>query len=443
MDVSSAITIAISILGFILILGFIGNYIFNRTQVPSIVWLLIFGLIVGFIFNIKVIDSGLIDYISGFFSSVAIVIILFDGGINIDLHQLFRGAPRGLLLTVTGFCLSILATMGIMIGLSVSNVLNIDVQTSVIIGIVLGAIIGGTSSPIVIPLASRLTNLENRTKMILSIESILTDPLAIVVFLALFFMIKSGEPDIGVGVIRLVSTFSVGTVVGIATGGIWLPIMHHIRKEQFSYVVTLAIAFLMFSLTDSWWNGAGAISCLMFGLVLGNGKKILKMVDYHGKGFEMDDQTKQYHALISFVMRTFFFVFLGMMVTYQEVKIEFIIIGIIILLALLGLRYLAVMITTLKGNFERDDRQSMSVMMPRGLAAAILAITYGPKLVESSLPSLSGFYEGIVFVIILGTAIICTTGVSLICHRQHKPIEKRETSIDLKEEIDLMSKKEK
>ena len=167
------------------------------------------------------------------------------------------------------------------------------------------------------------------------------------------------------------------------------------------------------------------------------------MVDYHGKGFEMDDQTKQYHALISFVMRTFFFVFLGMMVTYQEVKIEFIIIGIIILLALLGLRYLAVMITTLKGNFERDDRQSMSVMMPRGLAAAILAITYGPKLVESSLPSLSGFYEGIVFVIILGTAIICTTGVSLICHRQHKPIEKRETSIDLKEEIDLMSKKEK
>jgi len=439
MDVVSAI----AILGFILILGFIGNYIFNRTQVPSIVWLLLFGLIVGFVFNIRNIDSNLIRDISGLFSSVAIVIILFDGGINIDLHQLFRGAPRGLLLTITGFCLSILATMGIMIGLSLSNALNIDLQTSVIIGIVLGAIIGGTSSPIVIPLASRLTNLENKTKMILSIESILTDPLAIVVFLALFFMITSGEPDIGLGINRLVSTFSVGAVVGIGIGGIWLPIMHHIRKEQFSYVVTLAVAFLMYSLTELWWIGAGAISCLMFGLMLGNGKKILKMVNYHGKGFEMDEQTKQSHALISFVMRTFFFVFLGMMVTYQDVRIEFIIIGIIVLLALLGLRYLAVMVTTFRGYFEKDDKQSMAVMMPRGLAAAILAITYGPQLVERSLPALKGFYEGIVFVIILGTAIICTTGVSIICHSQHKKIEKGDSSVDFKEEIDLMSKEEK
>ena len=437
--VSSTITM----LGIILILGFIGNYIFNRTQVPNIVWLLLFGLIVGFIFNIRNINSDLINYISNFFSSVAIVIILFDGGINIDLHQLFKGAPRGLLLTITGFCLSILATMGIMIALSVSNVLNIDLQTSVIIGIILGTIIGGTSSPIVIPLASRLKNLQNKTKMILSIESILTDPLAIVVFLALFFMITSGEPDIGLGINRLVSTFSVGAVVGIAIGGVWLPIMHHIQKEQFSYVVTLAVAFLTYSLTESWWIGAGAISCLMFGLMLGNGKKILKMVNYNGKGFEMDDQNKQSHALISFVMRTFFFVFLGMMVTYQKVKIEFIIIGIIILLALLGLRYIAVIISTLRGGFERDDKQSMAVMMPRGLAAAILAITYGPKLVERSLPELSGFYEGIVFVIILGTAIICTTGVSLICHNQHQKIEKRETSVDFKEEIDLMSKEEK
>ncbi len=420
MDVISALTI----LGLILILGFIGNYIFNRTQIPSIVWLLIFGLLIGLILNIRNIDEGLLRYISTFFSAVAIVIILFDGGINIDLYQLFKGAPRGLLLTVSGFCLSILATMSIIIGLTTLNILNIDLETSVIIGIALGTIIGGTSSPIVIPLASRLKNLQEKTKMVLSIESILTDPLSIVVFLAIFFMITTGGPDIAGGINRLVSTFSVGAVVGVVLGGFWLPVMHHIRKEQFSYVVTLAIAFLIYSLTESWWSGAGAISCLTFGLVLGNGKKILKMINYHGRGFEMDEQTKQSNALISFVMRTFFFVFLGVMVTYQDVKIEFIIIGIIILLALLCIRYLVVTITTYKGGFEKDDKQSMSVMMPRGLAAAILAITYGPELVERSLPSLSGFYEGIVFVVILGTAIICTTGVSIICHAENKKLKK-------------------
>ena len=37
----------IIVLGAILILGFIGNYIFNKTQIPSIIWLLLFGVFIG------------------------------------------------------------------------------------------------------------------------------------------------------------------------------------------------------------------------------------------------------------------------------------------------------------------------------------------------------------------------------------------------------------
>ena len=100
MDVISALII----LGVIMVLGFIGNYIFNRTQIPSIVWLLVFGLVVGFVFNRYITGNpDLIMTISKFFAAVAIVIILFDGGINTDLYQLFKGAPRGLLLSVSAF----------------------------------------------------------------------------------------------------------------------------------------------------------------------------------------------------------------------------------------------------------------------------------------------------------------------------------------------------
>jgi cell volume regulation protein A len=413
-------------LGTIMVLGFIGNYIFNRTQIPSIVWLLLFGLVVGFIFNTQIEQLGenLLRTISGFFAAVAIVIILFDGGINIDLHQLFKGAPRGLLLTVTGFCLSLLATMVIIILLSISGILPLTPRESVIIGVVLGAIVGGTSSPIVIPLASKLKNLQDKTKMILSIESILTDPLSIVVFLAAFVMITSGA-SIGEGIKSLVSTFSVGAVLGAALGLVWLPIMHKIRKEQFSYILTLAIVFLVYCLTESFWGGAGALSCLMFGLVLGNGKKILKMMKYSGRKFEMDEETKQFHSLTSFVIRTFFFVYLGMMVSFQ--KIEFIIVGILILLALLGLRYLTVQIATFRGGFEKDDKQTMNVMMPRGLAAAILALTFGPRLIgEEGLnlgPTMEGFFQDAAFVVILGTAIVCTIGVSIISHYEMKKLQ--------------------
>ena len=412
---------ALITLGAIMVLGFLGNYIFNKTQIPSIVWLLFFGLIVGVIFNVQNISENLLMTISEFFAAIAIVIILFDGGINTDLYQLFRGAPRGLLLSISGFSLSVIGTMFIVLGLSFSGILNVSLGNSVIIGIILGAIVGGTSSPIVIPLACKLQNLQRKTKTILSIESMITDPLCIVVVLAAFYMVTaSGGIDISIGIKNLVITFSVGAVLGFVFGLIWLPIMHKVRKEQFSYVVTLSVVFLVYSFTalivgiKGGGTGAGAIACLIFGLVLGNGKKVLKMFNYSGRGYEIDEETKQFHSLTSFIIRTFFFVYLGMMVSFQ--KIEFIIFGIVILAILLSLRYLAILISTYKDNFEKDDIQTMTVMFPRGLAAAILALNFGPQLVEELMPGMEGFFKDIVFVIILGTAIICTVGVSVISH---------------------------
>ena len=419
--------------GIIMILGFIGNYIFNKTQIPSIVWLLLFGLLVGFLFNLQGVNIQDVisnEIISGIFGAVAIVIILFDGGINTDIHQLFKGAPRGLLMTVTGFCLSFLATMFIVIGLSQVGAISISLNDSFIVGAVLGAIVAGTSSPIVIPLAYRLKNLEEKTKMVSSIESILTDPMCIVVVFAISYMVfVVGEINIGLGFGNLAKTFSVGIVLGAILGFIWLPIMNKVRKEQFSYVLTLAIVFLVYSFTtlivgiEEGGEGAGAIACLMFGLVLGNGKKVLKMIEFHGKEYEMDTETKQFHGLISFVIRTFFFVYLGMIVAFQ--KIEYIIIGIIILIGLVLVRYIAVLITTYNGNFEKDDMQTMTVLMPRGLAAAILAIKFGTDKYFGQFVGSGSFFKDIAFVVILGTAIITTVGVSIISHNEMKKANKK------------------
>jgi cell volume regulation protein A len=145
------------------------------------------------------------------------------------------------------------------------------------------------------------------------------------------------------------------------------------------------------------------------------------MIRYEGKGFEMDDETKQFHALTSFVIRTFFFVYLGIIVSFQN--INYILIGIIILLALLGVRYIAILISTYKGNFERDDMQTMMVLMPRGLAAAILAIKFGPEFVDRYMPGSEGLFKDVAFVVILGTAIITTIGVSIICHNEMKKMK--------------------
>jgi len=436
----------IAAIGLVMILGFIGNYIFNKTQIPSIVWLLLFGLFLGFIFqfqNFQALYPTLLTQISGLIGAIAIVIILFDGGINTDIYQLFRGAPRGLLLTVSSFCLSFIATLLIIVGLEYTGVIDFGGH-SFIIGSVLGAIVGGTSSPIVIPLAYRLKNLQEKTKMVSSIESILTDPICIVVVFAIYYMaFIVGELNILAAAGNLVTTFSTGIVLGVVFGLIWLFIMNKVRKEQFSYILTLAIVFLVYATTvvlvgeANGGEGAGAIACLMFGLVLGNGKKILKMVKYEGKGFEMDEETKQFHGLTSFVIRTFFFVYLGLIATFQEAT--FITVGVVVLVVILLVRYFAVQISTYKGNFEKDDKQTLTVMMPRGLAAAILAISFTPKILGEgikgapglNLPeNMQGLFMDVAFVVILGTAIITTIGVSIISHYEMKKNKQIETPTD-------------
>ena len=117
--------------------------------------------------------------------------------------------------------------------------------------------------------------------------------------------------------------------------------------------------------------------------------------------------------------------YLGIIVSFQDIK--FILVGIIIVLALLVVRYLAVIISTFHGNFEKDDKQTMTLMMPRGLAAAILAINFGPDFVDKLIPGMDGFFKDIAFVVILGTAIITTTGVSIISHCEMKKVKEAET----------------
>ena len=450
----------IAAIGLVMVLGFIGNYIFNKTQIPSIVWLLLFGLLLGFIFQIQNLQDlypTLLNQISGLVGAIAIVIILFDGGINTDIYQLFRGAPRGLLLTVSSFCLSFVATLILVVILENTGIIDLGGH-SFIIGSVLGAIVGGTSSPIVIPLAYRLRNLQEKTKMVASIESILTDPICIVVVFAIYYMVFIvGELNLAAAFGNLATTFSTGIVLGAIFGLIWLFIMNKVRKEQFSYILTLAVVFLVYATTvvlvgaSNGGEGAGAIACLMFGLVLGNGKKILKMIRYEGKSFEMDEETKQFHGLTSFVIRTVFFVYLGLIASFQN--INFIVIGIIVLIVLLIFRYLAVEIATYRGKFEKDDKQTVTVMMPRGLAAAILAISFTPKILGEgdkilgvsglNLPaSMQGLFMDVAFVVILGSAIITTVGVSIISYSENKKIKLAEANTK-KDEIEIMSELKK
>ncbi len=389
---------ALALIGIIILIGFIGELVFRKTDIPSIVWLMLLGLILGPILGY--LNQKPFLAVSNIFSAVAIIIILFEGGIDMDLFKILKEAPKGTILTLIAFFETIIVTtiVVMIMGIWVKGV-------TILHGILLGAIIGGTSSAVVIPIVSKLKGISEKAKMVLSIESAITDILCIVIAIAIIQTMTSGKAGINFILTNITAQFSIGIILGAIIGLMWLWVMQKIKDKEFSYVVTLAMLFLIYSLVN-YVEGSGAIACLTFGIILGNGKRILNGIGYKSIAYEIDKTSREFHKLISFLIRTFFFVFLGLLVSIQNPMN--ILIGIIISIGILLTRPLAVKVIA-KGNkdFTELDKKIIGVMMPRGLAAAVLA--YMPMAAMPGDPVVKSFAD-IAFTVILVTTLISTAG---------------------------------
>ncbi|MCS4540830.1 MAG: cation:proton antiporter [Euryarchaeota archaeon] len=271
-------------------------------------------------------------------------------------------------------------------------------------GILLGAIIGGTSSPIVISITSQLKAREE-VSLVLSIESIFTDILCIVVAIASIEMLVARQAtSLSLAAHSILSAFSIGAMVGLIGGIIWLYILSRIRGKPLSYMLSLAMLFFIYAGTE-YVKGSGAIGALLFGLVLGNSKEISRMLRIKEE-LVIDDIIRKFEVEVSFFIRTFFFVYLGLIINIKDIiSIGY---GILLVIGVVALRPLAVRLSAIRSAFTKREIFLMSIMVPRGLAAAVLA----------SLPLSYGYgaakmFPELVFTVIVGTIIFCSIGVFL------------------------------
>ncbi|MBU3904549.1 MAG: cation:proton antiporter [Nanoarchaeota archaeon] len=389
MEIISAIGV-LTLFSITIFLGYIGNLIFERTKIPDIVWLLLFGLFVGPIFNL--IDTTMFVKISPLFGAVALLIILFDAGLNMNFYTMIKEFPRATTLAIIGM----ISSMAV-VGLVSIYMFNFDIYT----GIMIGAILGGISSPIVISIVSGL-ELNGKVKTILELESILTDPLCIIVTIALIQLIVSSFA--GNIVHDIIASFSIGIVIGSIVGLIWLSILHILRKRPFGYMITLAILLILYAFVET-IAGSGAIAALFFGLVLGNGRLITKVLKFK-RTIGIKPFIRTFHREMSFFIRSFFFVFLGLIV---EINMTYVMYGVVIAAILILLRIIVAQISMIGSGITKAELNIMRIMTPRGLAAAVLA----------QLPLQAGIVGGnlisnIVFVVILITVLYASFAIRFV-----------------------------
>ena len=373
--------------GVTIFLGVAGESFFKKTGIPDIAFLMILGVIIGPLLGI--IQPEAVVEVVPYFAALALIIIMFDGGLNLDLKSMVKTAHFALLLAILGFAVSMVI---------VTMLAHYGLGWEWLDSILLSSIVGGSSSIIVFGLVRQL-RVSEETKSMLSFESALTDILSTIVAFIMFEAVLSGYFDIELLGITFGRNIAIGLLLGLGVGIPWMFITTKLANAQHSYMLTLGILFVLYFMAQS-FGESGALTALVFGLMLGNRRRLSRYLRITLPEISTDDTM---HNQLTFLVRSFFFVFVGLLASFGQ--IEYIIFGIVSAI-LIYLGRLIVTKTTLTNRFSTLDRKVTSVMIPRGLAAAVLAtfaITLG-------LPN-GEVYPQIIFFVIMGSVIITTIGL--------------------------------
>ena len=373
--------------GVTIFLGVAGEAFFKRTGIPDIAFLMVLGVIIGPVLGIIQPDAVL--QIVPYFAALALIIIMFDGGLNLDIKQMIKNAHFAVILAILGFIISMVI---------VTMLAHYGLGWDWLDSILLSSIVGGSSSIIVFGLVRQI-RVSEETKSMLSFESAMTDILATIVAFILFEAVLSGQFSLELLGVIFGKAIAIGLLLGLGVGIPWMYVTTKLANAQHSYMLTLGILFVLFFLAQT-FGESGALTALVFGLMLGNRYHLSRFLKFKLPDISTDDTM---HNQLTFLVRSFFFVFVGLLASFGQ--LEYVIFGIIATVIIYFGRTIVTKISLTK-KFSRLDRKVTSVMIPRGLAAAVLAtfpLTLGLPNGEA--------YPQIVFFIIMASVIITTIGL--------------------------------
>lgn len=387
------------LIGITMLLGFAAVLIFERTKISQALLLMLFGILLGPVLHlVDYSQESLMRELSPLIGTLALVVLLFDGGITLNLFRVIRAVPRAFAFTLLSFAITAMA---------VCLLMNFAFGWDYLYGLLLGAVVGGTSSAIVIAMVQKSAADED-IRALLTLESTITDALCIISAFLILQLLQAKEASILVAANLLLSAFSIATFLGVLGAIGWLLAMPRLKGKPFFYMLTIAIVFIIYAISDA-SGGNGGIAVFVFGLILGNVKMISKIVPINQRYYP-DPSLALFQEEITFFIRTFFFVYLGLLVIPASLDTPMLSMSLAVLIVIILSRQAATGLMFRKDTYQ--VRGLVGTMLPRGLAAAILA----------TLPAQNGivlpyFFE-IVLICILLTNVIATAGLFVFSRKK-------------------------
>lgn len=356
-------------LGALIFGAYLFSTLFEKTNIPDVLPLFLIGLIIGPATGW--ITPEMLGGTGQLIATLTLISILFVGGLNINISSLISSFSKT-------FLLMFLNLLGSIVVIAAGAYYLFDVP--LIAGTIVGILLGGTSSAVVIPIANQL-NLREETRTILSIESDLNDIFSVTVALALVGIMQQQNVVLADLPLDIISVFLISVTVGVVLALIWSRLLGRARLLDHNIFTTPALLLIVYGIAEL-TDGIGAVTILAFGITLGNLASI-KHAPFKSlaalTSFRLTSQERSFFSSLVFLFKTFFFVYIGIVIPLNEPVFLLWGAGIMGILYLLRIVFVNML---LKNDLRTYDLTIVKSMLPKGLTGGALLVLIGDPLLE-------------------------------------------------------------
>lgn len=392
----------------IIILGILAQWSAWKFKIPAILPLILIGLLVGPVASewlssdgtkwIEPVWNGEKGLFPGeslyYFVSLAISLILFEGGLTLKLNEIKNVGPVITKLITIGSAVTFWGA-----GFAVHFIFDLSWQVSFLFS----ALIIVTGPTVITPILRNIP-LKKDISAVLKWEGILIDPIGALVAVLVFEFI-----NVGTGTTYTKTAFvEFGKIVlfGSTFGFTFAHALGYaIRRKLIPHyllnVFVLASVLGIFVLSDTFSHESGLLSVVVMGMVLGN------------SNLPHLNEILDFKESISVLLISILFILLAANVNWSDLMLiynwkTFA----IFLIVVFVVRPLGVFLSSINSTLKLNEKLFISWVGPRGIVAAGIASLFGLKLVKNNVEG-AEYITPLVFVIVLGTVLFNATTARL------------------------------
>ena len=369
-----------ALLGGLLVLAFVANRLVRFTGVPDVIILMATGVLIGPVLHW--VNPEIFRGVTQGFGSLALILILFEGGLELKLREIISHFAGGLFLCVFSYVLSAAA---------IALIFRQALHFAWIPAFLVGAAFGCISSSILLPVLQQV-NLRREVKVTLLVEAILRRRAG---------RSRRHHPSryrrrkqrfAQTHCLELFSSVILAVACGALIGILWAYLLPLLSEERFWHVLTFAAVLLTYAGVHA-LHGNDLVAVLVFGLTLSNYPAARKRVHFDDAPEQTDwfsetpvkqepgssharsqGQMRTFHGELAFLIRTFFFVLLGALVKFAGLR-QHAVLAVGCFAALFLVRLFVVQSGRFAWRaFTSHERELMIWLLPRGLITAVLGI---------------------------------------------------------------------